>query len=138
MRAGTILQIIMVATGVCLFFITTNSLAKRKMTEPFCLAWGLISVVLILAGIFLRPAGWSSYLSNMGMALVLMIGYSVIYVAYFTSSKVSELSRKNQELAMQVSLLNQENRYIMKQLEQLTGEEDQELQQQNEKASFCD
>lgn len=122
MKPGTILQIIMVATGVCLFFITTNSLAKRKMTESFCLAWGLISVVLVLAGLFLRPAGWSRYLSNMGMLLVLMIGYSVLYVAYFLSSKVSELARKNQELAMQVSLLNQENRRIMKQLEQLTRE----------------
>ena len=126
MKAGTILQIIMVATGICLFFITINSLAKRKMTESFCLAWGLISVVLILAGIFLRPVGWNSYLSNTGMVLVLMIGYSVIYVAYFLSSKVSELARKNQELAMQVSLLNQENRHIMKQLEQLTGEKKQE------------
>ena len=122
MKAGTILQIIMVATGISLFFITTNSLAKRKMTESFCLAWGLISVVLIFAGIFLRPVGWSDYLSNMGIVLVLMIGYSVLYVAYFLSSRVSELFRKNQELAMQVSLLNQENRYIMKQLEQLTGE----------------
>lgn len=120
MRAGTILQIIMVATGICLFFITTNSLAKRKMTEPFCLAWGTISMVLILAGIILRPAKWSNYMSNTGMMLVLMIGYSVICIAYFLSSKVSELSRKNQELAMQVSLLNKENRYIMKQLEQLT------------------
>lgn len=121
MRAGTILQIIMVATGVCLFFVTTNSLARRKMTESFCLAWGLISVVLIIAGLFLRPAGWSRYLSNMGMALVLMIGYSVIYVAYFLSFKVSELARKNQELAMQVSLLNQENKHIMERLEQLVG-----------------
>lgn len=125
MRAGTILQIIMVVTGVGLFFIITNSLAKRKMTESFCLAWGLISVVLILAGIFLRPTGWSYYLSNMGMLLVLMIGYSVIYIAYFLSSKVSELVRKNQELAMQVSLLNQENQHIMKQLEQLDKERDQ-------------
>ena len=122
MKPGTILQIIMVATGVSLFFITTNSLAKRKMTEPFCLAWGLISVVLILAGAFLQPAGWNRYLSNMGMALVLMIGYSVICIAYFLSTKVSELTRKNHELAMQVSLLNQENRQIMKQLEQLVGE----------------
>lgn len=127
MRAGTILQMIMIATGVGLFFITVNSLAKRKMTESFCLAWGLISLVLICAGIFLRPAGWSRYLSNMGMVLVLMIGYSVIYVAYFLSGKVSELARKNQELAMQVSLLNQENQHILERLEQLTGVEKREL-----------
>lgn len=127
MGAGAILQIIMVVTGVCLLIVTINSLAKRKMTESFCLAWGLISLVLICAGIFLRPAGWTRYLSNMGMVMVLMIGFSVIYVLYFLSSKVSELSRKNQELAMQVSLLNHENQHIMERIEQLTGADKREL-----------
>ena len=121
MQPGTILQIIMVVTGICLFIITTTSLARRKMTESFCLAWGLISLVLILAGFILRPAGWSRYLSNMGMVLALLIGFTIIYVAYFLSAKVSELSRKNQELAMQVSLLNQENERILERMEQLTG-----------------
>ena len=117
----------MVATGVCLLIITTTSLAKRKMTESFCLAWGLISVVLILAGFILRPAGWSRYLSNMGMVLALMIGFTIIYVAYFLSAKVSELSRKNQELAIQVSLLNQENERVLERLEELTGKGKREL-----------
>lgn len=127
MGAGTILQIIMVATGVFLLIVTINSLAKRKMTESFCLAWGLISLTLICAGIFLRPAGWSHYLSNMGMVMVLMIGFCIIYVLYFLSSKMAELSRKNQELAMQVSLLNLENQHIMERLEQLTGVDKREL-----------
>ena len=127
MQAGTILQIIMVVTGLFLLVITTTSLARRKMTESFCLAWGLISLVLILAGFILRPAGWSRYLSNMGMVLALLIGFTIIYVAYFLSAKVSELSRKNQELAMQVSLLNQENERILERMEQLTGKGKREL-----------
>lgn len=127
MQAGTALQVIMILTGVSLFVITTTSLARRKMTESFCLAWNLIAVILVLAGIFLRPAGWSSYLSNMGMILALMLGFCIIYVAYFLSVKMSDLSRKNQELAMQVSLLNQENERILEQLEQLTGKDKREL-----------
>lgn len=127
MQAGTILQIIMVVTGLFLLVITTTSLARRKMTESFCLAWGLISLILILAGIILRPAGWSRYLSNMGMVLALMIGFAIIYVAYFLSAKVSELSRKNQELAIQVSLLNQENERVLERLEELTGKGKREL-----------
>lgn len=117
----------MVATGVFLLIVTINSLAKRKMTESFCLAWGLISLVLICAGIFLRPAGWNRYLSNMGMVMVLMIGFCAIYVLYFLSSKVSELARRNQELAMQISLLNHENQHMMEQLEQLTSADKREL-----------
>ncbi len=127
MQPGNILQIVMIGTGVLLFFVTMNSLARRKMTESFSLAWGLISLILIFAGILLRPSGWSRYLSNMGMFLVVMIGFCVVYVAYFMSVKLSELSRKNQELAIQVSLLNQENERMLARLEELTGKDKRHL-----------
>lgn len=127
MHPGNILQIIMIATGILLFIVTMNSLARRRMTESFSLAWGLISLILIVAGIFLRPSGWSRYLSNMGMVLVVMIGFCIVYVAYFMSVKLSELSRKNQELAIQVSLLNQENERMLERLEELTGKDKRHL-----------
>lgn len=120
MNSGHILQIIMILTGLFLLIVTTNSLARRRMTESFCLAWGLISVILIVAGVFLRPSEWGHYISTIGMVLVVLFGFCIIYVAFFMSTKLSELSRKNQELAMQVSLLNQENERILERLEQLT------------------
>lgn len=116
MELVNILQTIIIATGIILLIITINSLAHRKMTESFCLAWGLIALILVLAGFFLRPTEWSRYISPMGLVMVVMIGFCVVYVAYFMSTKVSELSRKNQELAIQVSLLRQENQYILEQL----------------------
>lgn len=118
--SGNVLQIIIIATGIFLLIVTINSLAHRKMTESFCLAWGLIAFILVLAGFFLRPTEWNSFISPMGLVLVVMIGFCVVYVAYFMSTKVSELSRRNQELAIQVSLLSQENQRIMEQLEQVT------------------
>ena len=121
MSQGNILQIIIIITGIFLLCVTTTSLARRKMTESFCITWGLISVMIILAGILLRPVGWSKYVSTLGMILVLIVIFCVIYVAYFLSAKVSELSRKNQELAIQVSLLNQENERILERIEELTG-----------------
>ena len=123
MSQGNVLQIIIIITGIFLLCVTTTSLARRKMTESFCITWGLISVMIILAGILLRPVGWSKYVSTLGMMLVLIVIFCVIYVAYFLSSKVSELSRKNQELAIQVSLLNQENERILERIEELTGVE---------------
>lgn len=127
MHSGNILQIIMIMTGVFLLIVTTTSLARRRMTESFCLAWGLISGILVVAGIFLRPSEWNHYISTMGMVLVVLIGFCIIYVAYFMSAKVSELSRKNQELAMQVSLLNQENERILERLEQLVDVDKRKL-----------
>lgn len=127
MSQGNVLQIIIIITGIFLLCVTTTSLARRKMTESFCITWGLISVMIILAGILLRPVGWSKYVSTLGMMLVLIVIFCVIYVAYFLSSKVSELSRKNQELAIQVSLLNQENERILERIEELTGVEKRKI-----------
>lgn len=100
--------------------ITISSLARKRMTEPFCLTWGIISVVLILAGILLRPTLWNYYISATGMFLVLLVGFAVIYIAFFLSTKVSELMRRSQELAMQVSLLNWEKEELWKKLEELS------------------
>lgn len=118
MEPGSILQIIMIITGVFLLLVTVSSLAHRRMTESFCLAWGLIALILILAGIFLRPAELARYISTMGLLMVVAIGFCVVYVAYFMSTKISELARQNRELAMQVSLLGQENKCIPERMEQ--------------------
>ena len=56
------------------------------------------------------------------MLLVLLVGFAVIYIAFFVSTKVSELMRKNQELAMQVSLLNWEKDELWKKLNELAGQ----------------
>lgn len=120
METGDMLRIIICCAGVVLLGITLSSLAKRRMTEPFCLTWGIISVVLILAGILLSPNTWNRYISLTGMFLVLLLGFAVIYIAFFVSTKVSELMRKNQELAMQVSLLNWEKDQLWKKMEELS------------------
>lgn len=120
METGDLLRIIICCGGVVLLGITMSSLARRKMTEPFCLTWGIISVVLILAGILLRPTLWNSLISLTGMFLVLLLGFAVIYISFFVSTRVSELMRKNQELAMQVSLLNREKDELWKKLEELS------------------
>lgn len=125
MEPGVILRIIMILVGVMLFGVTLSSLAKRKMTEPFCLTWGLISVIIILAGILLRPKEWNRYISGAGMLLVLMVGFCVVYGAYFMSTKVSELMRRNMELSMQLSLLKAENDEIKSQLEKLAEKVEQ-------------
>lgn len=119
MGAAGILQIIMIVSGVVLLGITITSLSKRKMTDSFCLSWGLISIIIILAGFVLRPSEWNRFISPTGLCLVLMIGFCIVYGTYFMSSKVSELMRKNMELAIQVSLLNQEKDQIHKELEEL-------------------
>lgn len=126
MEPGAMLRIIMIATGVFLFGVTISSLAKRRMTEPFCMTWGLISLIIILAGILLRPDEWNRYISTKGMLFIVLIGFCVVYGIYFMSARVSELMRRNQELAMQVSLLNYEMEKMQKRLEDLCAKQGQE------------
>ena len=123
MTVGAILRIFMIVVGVVLFGTTISSLAKHKMTESVCLAWGLVAVVFIMAGILLRPYGISRYISVTGLFLIMIIGTVVLCGAFFVSTKLSELARKNHELAIQVSLLNHENRVIMERLKELLDTE---------------
>ncbi len=128
MTVGDFLRVAMVVIGIVLLLTTISSLAKRKMTETVCLAWGLVSVVFILAGCLLRPYGISNYISLTGLLLIMIIGAVVIYGAFFVSTKLSELARKNHELAVQVSLLNHENRMMLEKLEQLEDKQKEEKQ----------
>lgn len=118
MEPAIVLKVIFFVTGVFMLSITVSSLAKRKMNESFCLAWGIISVAIIVSGVVLNPTQWNHYVSGTGLALILIIFFSVLYAAYFVSLKISELSREKQELAIQVSLLKEENRQIMELLQE--------------------
>ena len=127
MGPSIILRVILILSGGAMMLITVGSLAKRRMNESFCLAWSIVSLALFAAGIVLRPAEWQKYISGKALALVLIIFTAIFYAAYFTSLKVSEITRKNQELAIQVSLLNQENERILRRLAEVTGKDVREL-----------
>lgn len=119
MNSGDVLRYVMMVAGLYLLIIAVMSLAKRKMTEPFCLAWVFFSCLMILGGILLRPTGISAYISDVGLILILLIGALVVGAAFILSKSISELVRKNRELSMQVSLINEENRRMMTAIEEL-------------------
>ena len=119
--AAIILKTVILVMGIIMFVITVSSLAKRRMNESFCLAWGIISVAIIVAGCMLHPSQIGEDISNLGLILILIIFFSVVYAAYCVSLKISELEREKQELAINVSLLNEENRRMLECLSELTG-----------------
>lgn len=120
MTSGQVFCIFMIGTGAVLLVIVLLSLAKRRMTEPFCLAWGLFALLLLLAGCLLHPTELDKYISATGMLLILFLIYSVLVSAYALSRALSVLIRKNRELAVQVSILNAETERMSRELETLT------------------
>ncbi len=117
MNSGDMLRIFLVAGGLILLWVSIQTLARRKMIESICLAWGFFSILLILAGILLRPMGLSRYVSFAGLIIAVLVGCIAIFVAFVISKIVSDVIRKNQELAMQISILSEEMRKMKEQLE---------------------
>ncbi|MBP5554652.1 MAG: hypothetical protein J6X94_07255 [Lachnospiraceae bacterium] len=116
---GLILKIVIILLGAFLLGDAIFSLAKRRMTESFCLMWGLISVITIIVGIIIQPSKLSDFLSPMSFALILMTLYPLLHIALFFSHTISDLVRKNNELAINVSLLISENEELKKMIEEI-------------------
>ena len=121
MEVGDILRLFVIVSGVFMVVRAILSLAKRKMTEPFCLSWMFLSALMILSGALLNPSQMKRYVSTRGLILTIIVS-GVLWGLWFISTQVSILKRKNQELAMQVSLLNNDCEKILRELEKLKRE----------------
>ena len=119
MEAGDLLRIFVIMMGVWLLVTAILSLAKRKMTEQFCLAWAIVSVLLVISGILINPSELDHFITVRTLILIMLITIGIVWILWFISTQLSVLSRKNQELAMQISLLNQDSEKIFKKLDDL-------------------
>ena len=122
MAVGDVLRLFVIVAGAYMFLKAILSLAKRKMTEPFCLAWAVLSALMILSGILLNPSQLDGYISTRGLILIIMIVSGILWGLWLISTQVSILKRRNQELAMQISLVNNDCEKILRELEKLKRE----------------
>lgn len=123
MEVGDILRLFVIVSGVFMVVRAILSLAKRKMTEPFCLEWVFLSALINDSfSALLNPSQMKRYVSTRGLILTIIIVSGVLWGLWFISTQVSILKRKNRELAMQVSLLNNDYEKIIKELEKLEKE----------------
>ena len=122
MAVGDVLRLFVIVAGAYMCLKAILSLAKRKMTEPFCLAWAVLSALMILSGILLNPSQLDGYISTRGLILIIIIVSGILWGLWFISTQVSILKRRNQELAMQISLLNNDCEKILRELEKLKRE----------------
>lgn len=134
MEIGVLLKIFVIVLGCCLLLMALLSLAKRRMTEVFCLAWGVLSALMIIAAVLLKPYHLERFISIRTLFMIMTIIIGIVWGMWFISTQVSLLMRKNQELAMQISLLNQDNEKILKEL----GDLQENLKKNDEKNTFCD
>lgn len=135
MGAGDGLRIFMIVIGLAILAVTITSLARKNMTETFCIAWGVVALGAIFAGIVLRPTEWNKYVSWQGLTLILFGGVFVLAGAFFCSLRISRLNREVKELAIRVALLDHENAAIMSQLAE--DGTDSDTKENEEKIPVC-
>lgn len=108
MASGIVLQLLLILAGIGTLTVAVLALARRRMLESLCLIWGFFSLLLIIAGIVLRPTMWNRYLSYSGLVLIGLAGVCLLIAAYFISVGISELLRRMRETVIQISLLQLE------------------------------
>ena len=115
----TIIRILMVGTGILFLVLVFWAYTRQKLNDSMALIWAFVSIALVITGAV--PAV-SKHLSESLLIFMFIICLLLLFLLFKVSKAVSVLSMKNQELAMQVSLLNQENERILHKLGILTDE----------------
>ena len=108
MHHGYIIQIFLITVGVLSLIVDVALLAKRKLSEPISVTWGFAAIIFVIAGIVLRPDLWMSYISMPALIMIFVLIVLAVIAVFLGSTRMSELIRKNTEMAMNISLLNQE------------------------------
>ncbi len=116
MKTTTLLQVLTVIGGIIFLGLTFLEYAKKKMTEEIGLLWSFFSVLIVGIGLIPGSLSWVGHIRR-SMALVLFgFVFFFLLLLWYLSIVISQLLRKNQELAMQISLLNQENEQVLRKL----------------------
>lgn len=122
-----VLRIIMVVAG-CLFLILNFvTYVKKNLSEKFTWMWTIFCIVMILSGIVPGLNSWSFKFNSWGYMALCIILVLIVQFIFIITKEIANLKKRNKELAMHVSLLNQENERILAELEKLTGRTKAEL-----------
>lgn len=133
MSSSLFFRLIVIFAGVFLMLLTFYMYSKRKLTDNIALGWALFSVVMIMAGAIRAWSGWSRALALASYPMVFAMGGLIILIIFRHSIHLSLLIMKSQELAMHVSLLNQENEEIIKRLKRMETRLEKMKQNEQEK-----
>ncbi|MDF2868972.1 MAG: hypothetical protein K0R05_547 [Anaerocolumna sp.] len=112
---SVLLRIFICLSGLALIYMARKANIVRKMTERQSLFWIVGGLIIILFGLFPQLVYFISdsfsveYPPSIIFAIAIILATYGIFSCYRTNA---ELSARVQELAMQVSLLNEENSHL--------------------------
>lgn len=117
METTALLQLLMEIGGIVLLVITFLSYAKRKMTAEIGLLWVLFSVLIIVTGAVPDSLVFVGQIRKSVAIVLFCVVFFILLMLLYLSIVISRLLRRNQELAIQISLLIHDNERILSALE---------------------
>ena len=119
LSTAVIMKTGLIIVGVMIMIMSFVFHAKRKLTVNLAVVWEFLGFALILIGAVPVFSSWCHLLAKGTVIAMFVVGALALWGSYILCILISNLSMKNQELAMQVSLLNQENELMLKEIEKL-------------------
>jgi hypothetical protein len=119
MEASDFFRVIVVIAGIALLMMTFYMYSRRKLTDSIAMGWAVFSLAIILAGAIRAWSGWSRAMALASYPMVFLLAGLIIVIIFWHSVHLSLQIMKAHELAMHVSLLNQENEQIIQKLQSM-------------------
>lgn len=117
METTALLHLLMEIGGIVLLVITFLFYAKRKMTAEIGLLWVLFSILIIVTGAVPDSLVFVGQIRKSVAIVLFCVVFFILLMLLYLSIVISRLLRRNQELAIQVSLLIHDNERILSALE---------------------
>lgn len=125
---GSIIRVGLIIVGIILIVFGFWTHSIKKLAVNYAVIWGLLGILMILVGAVPIFSEWTGLLApGTGLAFF-CVGAVVLFYAVQNSLVISQLTLKNRELAMQVSMLNQESERMMTELEELIREQEDDYE----------
>ena len=99
---------LVIAIGIGLFVINLIEIAKKKMDVSIGSSWTIMSVALIVFGITFDFTILNRNVNVRNIILFTIFIVSIIVGLYMSALRITELKKKNTELAIYVSMLKSE------------------------------
>lgn len=110
-----------IVSGAGLILLSFWLHCEKKLTINFAVVWMLLGILLIVSGVLPAPAFWLRLLSSELAVPFLGLGICCMVGGLVSSLLLSQMAMKNRILAMQVSLLLEENRNMLASAEEAEG-----------------
>lgn len=116
MKTAELLQILIIIASCAMLIITFREYVRKKLLVALELFWSLFYIIMIITGFMPNCFSWTNCMGKRDVVVLFCLFMLFLLIVFYMSIILSVLAVKNQELAIQVSLINQENEQMLKKL----------------------